>query len=51
MKRTSANKSELKLKRRLSFVRTTVRELTPAELEAVNGGAASCGYTLPTTTL
>ena len=35
MKRTSV---KLKLKQRLELVRATVRELTPAELGAVNGG-------------
>jgi hypothetical protein len=34
MKRTT----KLKLKRRLELVRTTVRELTPAQLDQVNGG-------------
>jgi len=35
MKRTTTN---LKLKRRLELVRTTVRELNPAQLAKVNGG-------------
>jgi len=35
MKRTSV---KLKLKQRLELVRTTVRELTPAEIGAVRGG-------------
>jgi hypothetical protein len=39
MKRTGLkNKQELKLKRRLELVRNTIRELTPTELERVNGG-------------
>lgn len=39
MKRTSPkNKPELMLKRKLQLVRTTIRELTPAQLEQVNGG-------------
>ncbi|HWU87525.1 MAG TPA: class I lanthipeptide [Kofleriaceae bacterium] len=39
MKRTSnKDKPELLLKRRLQLVRTTIRELTPAQLEQVNGG-------------
>jgi hypothetical protein len=44
MKRTSKN---LKLKRRLELVRTTVRELSPASLEQVHGGNASL-YNCPT---
>ena len=36
MKRTSK-----KLKQRLEFVRTTVRELTPAQLGTVHGGTES----------
>jgi len=45
MKRTN---TQLKLKRRLELVRTTVRELTPEQLAQVNGGntekmaSASC---------
>ena len=35
MKRTSV---KLKLKQRLELVRTTVRELTPAEIGSVRGG-------------
>jgi hypothetical protein len=35
MKRTSV---KTKLKQRLALVRTTVRELTPGQLEQVNGG-------------
>lgn len=35
MKRTNV---KLTLKRRLELVRTTVRELTPAQLARVNGG-------------
>ena len=35
MKRTNV---KLKLKQRLELVRTTVRELTPAEIRAVRGG-------------
>lgn len=47
MKRTSMkNKPELKLKRTLQLVRTTIRELTPTQLAHVNGGyeeyAPSC---------
>lgn len=38
MKRTSAKNKQLTLKRRLELVRTTIRELTPVELEKVNGG-------------
>jgi hypothetical protein len=39
MKRNATkNKLGLKLERRLELVRTTLRELTPAELERVNGG-------------
>jgi hypothetical protein len=39
MKRTGAkNKQEKQLKRRLDLVRTTIRELTPAQLQQVNGG-------------
>ena len=39
MKRTGAMKKlELKVKRRLELVRTTIRELTPTQLEHVNGG-------------
>jgi hypothetical protein len=41
MKRTSAkDKRERKLKLRLDLVRTTVRVLTPTELENVNGGTS-----------
>jgi hypothetical protein len=35
MKRTT---TKLTLKRRLELIRTTVRELTPAQLEQVQGG-------------
>ena len=35
MKRTKVN---LKLKRQLELVRTTIRQLTPPELRRVNGG-------------
>jgi hypothetical protein len=51
MKRTSAkNKPELKLKRTLQLVRTTIRELSPSQLEQVNGGneeyaPSQCSYT------
>ncbi|HSK05178.1 MAG TPA: hypothetical protein VK932_28210 [Kofleriaceae bacterium] len=39
MKRTNAkDKRDLKLKQRLALVRTTVRVLTPTELEHINGG-------------
>jgi hypothetical protein len=39
MKRTSTkNKKELKLERRLALVRTTIRDLTPNQLEQANGG-------------
>jgi hypothetical protein len=38
MKRTSKN---LKLKRRLELVRTTLRELSPDKLEQVHGAEAS----------
>jgi hypothetical protein len=38
MKRTSA---KLKLKQRLELVRTTVRELTSAQLGTVHGGSES----------
>ena len=39
MKRTSSkNRREQKLKRRLVLIRATVRELSPIELEQVNGG-------------
>lgn len=39
MKRTSLKaKRNIKLKRRLELVRTTIRELTPAQLEQINGG-------------
>jgi hypothetical protein len=39
MKRTNAkDRRDLKLKQRLALVRTTVRVLTPTELEHVNGG-------------
>ncbi len=39
MKRTGAMKKlELKVKRRLELVRTTIRELTPTQLGQVNGG-------------
>lgn len=39
MKRTSPkNKPELMLKRKLQLVRTTIRELIPAQLEQVHGG-------------
>jgi len=31
-------KSGLKLKRRLDLVRTTIRDLTPMQLQQVNGG-------------
>ena len=52
MKRTNV---KLTLKRRLELVRTTVRELTPAQLARVNGGDGEaygptncdCRYTLP----
>jgi hypothetical protein len=43
MKRTSMKNKQLKLKRRLELVRTTVRELTPAQLGQVNGGEATGG--------
>jgi len=33
------------LKRRLELVRTTVRELTPTQLEQVNGGTCIWPYT------
>jgi hypothetical protein len=38
MKRTN---TKLELKRRLELLRTTVRELTPAQLQQVNGGNAT----------
>ena len=39
MKRTNAkDRRDLKLKQRLALVRTTVRVLTPTELEHINGG-------------
>lgn len=39
MKPTSAvNKAEMKLKRRLVFVRTSIRELTATQLADVKGG-------------
>jgi hypothetical protein len=39
MKRNSPKtKRDLKLKRRLELVRTTIRELTPTQLGQVNGG-------------
>jgi hypothetical protein len=39
MKRTGTkNQREQALKLRLQLVRTTIRQLTPAELEQVNGG-------------
>ncbi len=44
MKRTNKN---LKLKRRLELVRTTVRELSPAQIEQVHGGFATI-YDCPT---
>jgi hypothetical protein len=40
MKRT---KVELKLRRQLKLVRSTVRELTPEELKRVNGGGDTFG--------
>ena len=43
MKRTSMKNKQLKLKRRLELVRTTVRELTPAQLGQINGGEATVG--------
>ncbi len=45
MKRTSKN---LKLKRPLELVRTTVRELSSAQLEQVNGGETATIYDCPT---
>jgi hypothetical protein len=39
MKRTSMKNKQLELKRRLALVRTTVRALTPTQLEQVIGGA------------
>ena len=46
MKRNGTqNKQEQKLKRRLELVRTTIRELTPGELDRVNGGTES--YSIP----
>lgn len=52
MKRNSAiKKLDLKLKRRLELVRTTVRQLTPTELRQVNGGETeNATYTCPTKT-
>jgi hypothetical protein len=42
MKRTAMkSKLGLKLERRLELVRTTLRELTPAEMERVNGAYAA----------
>jgi hypothetical protein len=42
MKRTSVkSKPELKLKRRLQLVRTTIREMIPTEFQDVNGGYAA----------
>jgi hypothetical protein len=38
MKRISVKSKKLDLKRRLELVRTTVRELTPAQLGQANGG-------------
>jgi len=39
MKRTSkTNQKELKLERRLALVRTTIRELSPNQLEQAYGG-------------
>jgi hypothetical protein len=38
MKRTGRKKPKLTLKRRLELVRTTIRDLTPTQLEQVNGG-------------
>jgi hypothetical protein len=46
MKRTTLkNKRGLKLERRLELVRTTIRELTPLQLERANG-AYGYGYPL-----
>jgi hypothetical protein len=44
MKRTNVkNSGELKLKRRLELVRTTVRVLSPIELKLVEGGMDQAG--------
>ncbi len=40
MKRTNKkNQKELKLERRLALVRSTIRDLSPNQLEQVNGGS------------
>jgi hypothetical protein len=42
MKRTGIkNQREQKLERRLELVRTTIRELTPTELQQVQGGTGT----------
>lgn len=43
MRRTLKNKREISLKRQLEFVRTTVRELTPAQLGHIKGGTETAG--------
>lgn len=51
MKRTSVlKKPQLKLRRRLELVRTTIRELSPAQLGRVDGGTGLCygTFTCPT---
>jgi hypothetical protein len=51
MKRTNSKaKNELKLERRLSLVRTTIRELRPNQLGQANGGSNQTQNT-PTTCL
>jgi hypothetical protein len=50
MKRTNAkDRRDLKLKQRLALVRTTVRVLTPTELEHVNGGTQEPAQDVPIT--
>ncbi len=50
MKRTNAkDKRDLKLKQRLELVRTTVRVLTPTELEHINGGTEGPGKVIEIT--
>ena len=41
MKKTNTSKSSLQLKRKLQLVRTTIRELTPEQLQEINAGNPS----------
>jgi len=44
----SKNEASLKLDRRLMLVRTTIRELNPAQLQEVNGGWGANAMVFPT---